>query len=103
MESKLTNGGKPHVCGTLQVHKAPKNGVNLCSRCDMPVDETFEQQFMVKGKYNKETGKIDFKIKVDEICEFCGGTGKVSEDGQDSSGNWEKGVETRKCICQLDL
>ncbi len=35
------------------------------------------------------------------ICEFCGGTGETTEDGIDSSGNIEKGVETRKCICQL--
>ncbi len=75
MESKLTNGGKPHICGTLQVHKAPKNGVALCTRCNLPVDE---------------------------VCEECGGTGEITYNagmnGED--GRYERIV---KCKCKIDL
>lgn len=37
----------------------------------------------------------------DETCEYCHGTGEVSVDVRDSDGNWEKGVGTEKCICQI--
>lgn len=35
-------------------------------------------------------------------CEFCGGTGFIVEDGFDSIGNIERGVNERRCICQVD-
>lgn len=37
----------------------------------------------------------------DSVCEFCLGTGEVTEDGRDSDGNIERGVNTRKCLCQM--
>ena len=36
-----------------------------------------------------------------DVCEFCGGTGKVSCDEDDGEGNVQRGVGIRKCICQI--
>ena len=35
-------------------------------------------------------------------CEICNDTGEVSCDEMDSDGNWQHGVGTQKCECQLD-
>lgn len=43
-----TNGGKPHVCNTLQVHNGPKEGVTLCEECDMPLDTPHSQEEIMK-------------------------------------------------------
>ncbi len=37
---KLTNGGKTHVCGTLGVHDADADSVNLCASCLTAVDKS---------------------------------------------------------------
>lgn len=42
-----------------------------------------------------------FKVIGEEICEFCLGEGEVSTDERDRDGNWERGVGTQRCICQL--
>ncbi len=34
-----TNGGKPHICGEIQVHNGDSNGVHLCLKCNMAVDK----------------------------------------------------------------
>lgn len=34
----LTNGGEPHVCGTIQVHNGGPEGVTLCPKCMTAVD-----------------------------------------------------------------
>ncbi len=39
-EKKLTNGGKPHECGTIALHYSSYRGITLCGKCDMPVDYT---------------------------------------------------------------
>lgn len=37
---KLTNGGKPHICGTIQIHNnGLKDNIRLCNKCMMPVDK----------------------------------------------------------------
>lgn len=41
--------------------------------------------------------------ELEEVCEFCYGTGEVSEDIFDEdSHEYMKGVGTRKCLCQLE-
>lgn len=37
----------------------------------------------------------------EQICEFCLGEGEVSTDERDTDGNWQCGVGTKKCVCQL--
>lgn len=39
--------------------------------------------------------------EVIKVCEYCRGTGEVDEDETDASGNIARGVNTKKCICQL--
>lgn len=36
------------------------------------------------------------------MCHICDDTGEVSCDERDSDGNWQSGVGTQKCECQLD-
>ena len=38
---------------------------------------------------------------IEEVCEFCLGTGEIIEDGRDSSGNIERGVNSRRCVCRV--
>ena len=36
----LKNGGKPHICGTIQVHNpGTDKGIYICNDCNMPVDK----------------------------------------------------------------
>lgn len=39
---------------------------------------------------------------AEELCEFCQGEGEVSMDATDGEGNWRRGVEVGKCICQIE-
>lgn len=34
-------------------------------------------------------------------CDICEDTGEVSCDERDSSGNWERGVGSRRCECKI--
>lgn len=36
---KLTNGGKPHICGKIQVHNGGPDRIYLCNECSLPVDK----------------------------------------------------------------
>ena len=39
---------------------------------------------------------------VEEVCEWCLGTGEITEDGwNDDAKAYERGTESRKCPCQL--
>lgn len=43
------------------------------------------------------------ELEEEEPCEFCGGSGEVPVDVLDEdSHEYQKGVGTKKCICQLD-
>lgn len=50
----------------------------------------------------KQALKEDELIFIeDEVCEYCDGTGEVSEDEIDESGNVARGTLTKKCICRI--
>lgn len=53
---------------------------------------------------DKNDGYLCLKCgKMCEVeCEYCGGTGEVSTDETDESGNVMRGVGTRKCECRLN-
>lgn len=44
---------------------------------------------------------ISWEIKIEKWCTLCNGTGEISEDVRNSDGHWERGVGSRKCICQI--
>lgn len=46
--------------------------------------------------------KCKLECEVEDVCEDCFGTGEVSYDERDNDGNWQRGVGTRKCECQID-
>ena len=49
-------------------------------------------------EYDVYNGKcIECGTEVEEVCAHCLGTGEIVEDGRDSNGNIERGVESRKC------
>jgi hypothetical protein len=39
----------------------------------------------------------------DELCDFCGGTGRVFTDEFGENGNREFGVVVQKCLCQMNF
>ena len=41
-------------------------------------------------------------LEEDEVCELCGGTGEITTDEDDGEGHIQRGVGTRKCICQIE-
>lgn len=38
IQGGLTNGGKPHICGEIAVHNGSREGVSICLKCKLPVD-----------------------------------------------------------------
>lgn len=41
--------------------------------------------------------------ECEEECEFCGGEGEVAVDEFDpDSGQYMRGVRTKKCVCQVN-
>ena len=45
--------------------------------------------------------KCKQECEVEEVCAYCRGSGEVSTDERDSDGNWQSGVGSEKCICQI--
>lgn len=63
--------------------EATNLGYDILNECETPL------QFTIKGTDEGE-------------CVDCEGTGTVSCDETDGSGNIERGVGTQKCLCKVD-
>jgi hypothetical protein len=70
--------------------------------------------YVVLGKSAQETKGVledlplwlpmeNLENEKEEVCELCGGTGEVNYDVWDEdSHNYQHGVGTKKCLCQLE-
>lgn len=71
-------------------------------RVDVDCDLSYEHDTHTHFVKNCYECSLEFP-QVEKVCEFCHGTGEVSCDERDSDGNWQRGVGTQRCECQLDI
>lgn len=72
------------------------------------VSEAYLEQIADQVAEGYTTGLIDdgqyritYEIKITKFCTYCNGTGEAPADERDNDGNWQRGVGSQKCICQL--
>ena len=51
--------------------------------------------------YTCKKCKQECEVEDEMVCQYCHGDGVIATDETDGSGNVARGVESRKCICQV--
>lgn len=51
--------------------------------------------------YEHVCKKCNRLCQVEEVCEYCLGTGEIPTDEDDGEGHTARGVGTRKCFCRM--
>jgi len=96
-ETKRTNGGKPHVCGTIQVFNGGKDGITLCGKCNMPIDSietpmeeakhiVIDQAVEDLSGYYPTSNKLPNKEEVKELAHEM----NIEVDLSPSDKTWEE-------------
>jgi len=99
-ETKRTNGGKPHVCGTIQVFNGGKDGITLCGKCNMPIDSietpmeeakhiVIDQAVEDLSGYYPTSNKLPNKEEVKELAHEM----NIEVDLSPSDKTWEERFE----------
>ncbi len=73
--------------------------ISLC--CGSDVEEGVDPK-IEEGAIFNVCGRCQRACEVREVCALCRGTGEVDVDETDEDGNVAHGVDTRKCICQIN-
>ena len=77
--------------------------IEISKCCGVEVYESFKDN--LKDHHDPieiyRCSKCQLECDIETVCELCLGSGEVSVDETDESGNVMRGVGTRKCECKL--
>lgn len=70
---------------------------------EQEIEELRDGKPIVFNFANRGNGLPHIRITVfsEEECEYCGGSGEVSTNSIDSSGNIERGTGSEVCVCMI--
>ena len=94
---EILKGGISSCCGAKVYF-----GYDICCECGEHCDNVpWENTSKEAQTENKKLARDLQKEMDDGVCEFCLGSGEISTDERDESGNWMRGVGSQKCICRI--